>query len=323
MGSWTSFFRWILLAAWMATSVHTQTLQPLQTVAPQFQTTTPVTAATTNPAFATTNPVTTATANPQTAATVATIPPTTLAPNADWTGCVDPDSPDEPIRIGKKTTICIILGSNTNWNAGVPPVRYLRLSFQPLADEYSRFHVPSSYQDLVTTQATQVYNGNNNVTIHVASQKVLSFQRIFYDPNQGSGRVYPHLTAIIDVRKGIVDGITWDDGCLFCGNDKCLENTYDFNGNEGNQETFGQPTKGCFITQPECAAFLLNQEPRCDVTVYVVWTGDDADGRALQSSAFRFSSFPEQELANRIQDSLPELPFGLTGGSTSDAGGAA
>ena len=51
--------------------------------------------------------------------------------------------------------------------------------------------------------------------------------------------------------------------------------------------------------------------------LYVVWTGDDKNGKAFQSSAFRFSAFPEQELENRISDSLPDLPdlsFGFGGG---------
>lgn len=49
----------------------------------------------------------------------------------------------------------------------------------------------------------------------------------------------------------------------------------------------------------------FSNPPPCDVLVYFVWTGDDKNGKALQSSAFRFSAFPEQELQNRLKDSLP------------------
>ena len=123
------------------------------------------------------------------------------------------------------------------------------------------------------------------------------------------------MTAIIDVQKGVVKGITWDDACLWCGNDKCEENTYDFNGKLGTQKEYGQPTKGCYIEQAACsaastAANLGKAKPVCDISVYVVWTGDDADGKALQSSAFRFSAFPEQEIKNRITDNLPDIPIG-------------
>ena len=143
----------------------------------------------------------------------------------------------------------------------------------------------------------------------------LSFQRIFYSPNAGSGKVYPYLTAIIDVKKGVVKGITWDDACLFCPNSRCEENTYNFNGEMGTQKEFGQPTKGCYVEQPDCnaagiASAVGEAKPICDLSVYIVWTGDDADGKALQSSAFRFSAFPEQELQNRIFDNLPDIPIG-------------
>lgn len=38
----------------------------------------------------------------------------------------------------------------------------------------------------------------------------------------------------------------------------------------------------------------------CDLKLYVVWTGTDADGKALLSSDSRFSMFPP----NRIQESV-------------------
>jgi hypothetical protein len=123
------------------------------------------------------------------------------------------------------------------------------------------------------------------------------------------------LTAIIDVQKGVVKGITWDDACLFCSNAKCEENTYDYNGRIRSQKDSGQPTKACYIDQAECNAAAVGSstgqpgaKPICDLSVYFVWTGDDADGKALQSSAFRFSAFPEQELQNRITDNLPDFP---------------
>ena len=124
-------------------------------------------------------------------------------------------------------------------------------------------------------------------------------------------KFYPYLTAIIDVSKGRVKGITWDDACLFCGGDRCEENTYDFNGNLGTRSDYRQPTRGCYHTAEECQV-ESNGKSQCDITVYVVWTGDDADGKAFQSSAFRFSAFPPQELKNRLGVNIPEVPdFGF------------
>jgi hypothetical protein len=128
-----------------------------QSLSPLFQTTSPVlvtvtatpvftatvapvlTTGTANPVFATTTPVGATTAP---AFSGATANPATNAPNG-WTGCDDPATMGEPILIGKKTTICVVLASNADWNPGLPATKYLRLSFQPVADEYSRFHVPS------------------------------------------------------------------------------------------------------------------------------------------------------------------------------------
>lgn len=56
-----------------------------------------------------------------------------------WTGCVSPNDPTEVVSIGSPTTICFVAGNGVNWAAGVT---YLRFSFRPNADEYSRFHIP-------------------------------------------------------------------------------------------------------------------------------------------------------------------------------------
>jgi hypothetical protein len=139
----------------------------------------------------------------------------------------------------------------------------------------------------------------------------LSFQRRYYD---GFEKVYPHLTAILDVKDGIILGISWDDSCLFCGKSECEENTYDFNGVMGNEDQFNQPTKGCWIPKELCEQYLLEGRTDCDLILYVVWTGTDSDGAVLQSSAYRFSAFPAQELTDRFSQNVPEFPeLGLPG----------
>ena len=59
-----------------------------------------------------------------------------------------------------------------------------------------------------------------------------------------------------------------------------------------------------------------------DILVYVVWTGDDKNGKAFQSSNFRYSAFPEQNIKDRITDSLPDFPDvpGFLGGGDSNNG---
>jgi hypothetical protein len=64
---------------------------------------------------------------------------------------------------------CNDLSSSPDWST---PVTYMRLNFQPIADDYSRFHVPTSYEHLVVQQDNALSNiFGSNITVHVASQK--------------------------------------------------------------------------------------------------------------------------------------------------------
>ena len=125
----------------------------------------------------------------------------------------------------------------------------------------------------------------------------LSFQRGYYGP---SGKIYPFLTAIINVNQGVVQGITWDDACVFCSKDECERNTFDFNGNMGSESEFQQPVGGCFVTKEQCDTAVQEGRTDCDLVLYVVWSGTDANGNGFQSSANRFSEFPAQELSDRF-----------------------
>lgn len=148
-----------------------------------------------------------------------------------------------------------------------------------------------------------IFSGKN-ITVHVESQKALSFQKRYYE---GFDKVYPHLTAVIDVDRGVVQGIAWDDACLFCSKDECEENTFDFNGVQGNTKQFNQPTGSCFVKKEVCIKFNNEERTDCDLILYVVWTGTDKNGASMLSSAYRFSAFPAQELSDRFSQNLPDF----------------
>ena len=62
-------------------------------------------------------------------------------PNEDaWGGCVDPSNRGALVTIGKKTTVCLVIGDGVDWQT---QRTYMRLHFQPIADQYSRFLVPN------------------------------------------------------------------------------------------------------------------------------------------------------------------------------------
>jgi hypothetical protein len=168
---------------------------------------------------------------------------------------------------------------------------------------------PKAYSELAgDALASGSPFSNKNITAGVASQTELSYLRQYFDHD--NGKIYPFLTAIIDVNGGVVEGITWDDSCVFCGSDVCEENTYDFNGNAQTQQSSGQPSKGCYVSETACTNDDIKQtedQTECDLTLYVVWTGTDSDGKTFQSAANRFSQFPAQELQNRLVENLPKV----------------
>ena len=246
--------------------------------------------------------------------------------NITWSGCGAVGAESAKLEIGDNMVICMHVANNLNWVGGA---QYLRLSFAPKVDEYSRFHVgsckwnyaccdpcrfevfrktylssscyTSAYQDLINGGNDDF--GNVDLTVSVASQKRVSFQRKYYD--RTLDLVYPHLTAIIDASGGVVRGITWDDGCMFCSDAECTPVIHNYEGELQSKDAAGQPVGGCPVARDACTA-----DPElCDLTLYVVWTGSDSNGITFQSSASRFSQFPKQDLSDRWSDALPENPI--------------
>ena len=166
----------------------------------------------------------------------------------------------------------------------------------------------TAFNDLRSNDKNPDFN-SNTLTVGVGVQESLSFlsdwapgSADFPDVDESDLKVYPHLTAIIDVKDGVVRGVTWDDACVFCSGFACDPVTYDYNGNLMDRGSAGQPTGGCGIKTTECAQ---DSETDCDLILYVVWTGTDVDGKAMLSSANRFSAFPAQEMRDRFTQNLP------------------
>ena len=132
----------------------------------------------------------------------------------------------------------------------------------------------------------------------------VSFQKLYV--NITKELVYPQLTAIIDVEMGDVVGISWDDGCIFCGSSECDENTFNF---QGESSTPIDDAGSCGETVDFCRDSLARESGECDLMLYVVWTGTDSNGRAFKSAAYRFSAFPKQELGDNFDISLPQIDW--------------
>jgi hypothetical protein len=55
-----------------------------------------------------------------------------------WTGCNSVEG--ALVKIGDPMFLCLHVANGVDWGGGV---EYIRLAFNPKADEYSRLHVPN------------------------------------------------------------------------------------------------------------------------------------------------------------------------------------
>lgn len=218
-----------------------------------------------------------------------------IALEGEWGGCILDDDKGV-VKRDKATPVCLSIGGDKNWATGVS---YNRFSFRPNADEYSRFTIQGSYKSLVQ-------NANKNISVFSSSHKALSFLRRYHDTGFG---IFPHLTAIIDVKDGEVQGISWDDACVFCANDRCVENTYGFDGDQVSHRATShkEPSKGCYYTKEECDNIVNRGGDECDLTLHVVWTGTDVNGNYLNSSNQRYSAFNPKQIRDQLADAIKSI----------------
>ena len=137
--------------------------------------------------------------------------------------------------------------------------------------------------------------------VYIIYSGSISFQKKYYD--SAKKQVFPFLTAVIDVKDGVVMGVAWDDASIFCGLNKVDRNTLDFEGQTGDEKKFEQVVEGCYFTAEECTT----KSEGCDLLLHVVWTGTDAKGRSFLSSSYRYSAFPPQEWGDRLVGILPDV----------------
>jgi len=164
--------------------------------------------------------------------------------------------------------------------------------------------LPAAYSQLVENNVLK----STDVGVSAAAQDKFSFLSKYFERKEGAGKVYPFLTAIIDVKDGDVQGIAWDDACVFCAKETCSENIYDYNGKKGSEMSPAiVPNESCSFSEEECNKIDAEGETTCDITLFVVWTGTDADGAPFQSSGYRFSAFPPASLKDRLMNLIPWL----------------
>lgn len=185
-------------------------------------------------------------------------------------------------KIGDTTYVCLVLNDED-----------FVLS-TPRADQYSRLTVPASFVDNEATCREDLF--------HIESMGVRSdFRKRYCDEDL----YFPVLTAIIVVDDGIVQSITWDDGCYFTDDgvsqntEVCLANAFALNSTDDVDAP--EPAIGADTALTRQACQSQSDASFCDLAVYVAWTGKDADGNYFASSGRRFSIFRQYALKTQFE----------------------
>jgi hypothetical protein len=127
------------------------------------------------------------------------------------------------------------------------------------------------------------------------------------------------MTAIISVKKGVVQGVSWDEGCFFCTAEMCDYNLYS-KPEETATGRLGGQGKTCYTPVDSCAGYSSNSSDasvdvgdssavsvnatstnttaQCDITIYVGWTGTDKNGDFLGSASLRMSQFSKYSIGS-------------------------
>lgn len=201
---------------------------------------------------------------------------------------------------------------------------YIQTATYPTADTLSRVRVKgswtsSNYSEDTTLQSLQIADSSGKgMGVSLSSMGVLSTMKLFRYNDGSRGVTFPLPMGIITVTLGRVTRIDWDNNCKWCGgstSSNCRQNTYDYSGNL--LSTYGKScmvddSTGCLAktTIPginETSTTINVPSQLCELTVYVVWTGTDADGEFFTSATSRFSRFTDVQM-NRFATDLKGVP---------------
>lgn len=185
-----------------------------------------------------------------------------------------------------------------------------RAVFDTLADSFRAIELSGSFNTYAKGQSADVLlsvaamgGSSDDVAYAIASSKLYAFTPPV-NAQQGvlatERMVINVYTAIVQVEKGIVTSVTYDDGCALCGgtdSDRCVVNARQIT--PGGAPVDESQQRGCAVPASECVdlpaapgASASDVAPNtCDLRMYVTWSGTDSKGRFFTSLNKRFSRF--------------------------------
>ncbi|GLE03363.1 hypothetical protein PINS_up012253 [Pythium insidiosum] len=200
------------------------------------------------------------------------VTPITHAAMTNVTGLCSPYATPPPVTKGQKTFVCVNVNDK------------YRTVFMPVADQFTVFRIANSWND------TRIGADPAGAYLTISSMAMRSAYKLYASD---AGHIYPFLTAIISVKKGQVQGVSWDDGCYFCGSEMCEPNLYRFASNVSSRVAKEGYT--CYNNVATCSG---PNATSCDLTIYIGWTGTDSKGNYLSSAGLRMSQFTKYSIGS-------------------------
>ncbi|OWZ09069.1 hypothetical protein PHMEG_00018293 [Phytophthora megakarya] len=202
-----------------------------------------------------------------------------------------------------------------------------RTLFTPIADKFTVLRISDSWND------TRIGANPSSAFLTVSSLKYRTNYKLY--SSASTKRISPYMTAIISVKKGVVQGVSWDEGCYFCSAEMCDYNLYSKPEESATGRLSGQG-KTCYTSVGSCSGYSTNSSDasidvgdsrdvdvgsnatssstnttsQCDITIYVGWTGTDRNGEYLGSASLRMSQFAKYSIGSffsKIGASLTKL----------------
>lgn len=218
-----------------------------------------------------------------------------------YTQCI-PSTGMEDILRGKEHHVCITLNGSE------------RSVFHPKVDEYGRYtyshcilSLPINhdvvYEKVITNTTSPVFVQISVSSYDKSGENIVTANSVpkLYTGLSHSNHFFTYMTAVINVEKGVVKSISWDDGCLTCFASGCGQNSVITTDGKpqliSESDTRYKAYRGnnCFQVSSDCT-----KDKNCDLTIFLVWEGSDKKGRVFQSSNLRLSRFQSGSLESAI-----------------------
>uniref|UniRef100_A0A7S3UNI9 Uncharacterized protein n=1 Tax=Heterosigma akashiwo TaxID=2829 RepID=A0A7S3UNI9_HETAK len=185
---------------------------------------------------------------------------------------------------GDEVYVCLRIG-NPNWNDSSS---YHQLAFKVEVDEFSRIELTDSWQNALASvdPLLAAYGETGEIAISIGYMESFSYQKLY----RKDSNTFPLFQIVFVLDEGVVEGVTWDDGCLYCSGSSCTENTYEYDGSLYTSADL--PGKDCYLADASCVDSATDEVlDFCQLEVYLAWAGTDQDGRNLRSAERRLSAF--------------------------------